>query len=168
MTYAIGGAIALGYWGVPRATLDIDLTLWFEVGEARDALAVIYALGANGPGLEHAVADTEADGVVYLNLFGTRLDVFTPSIPYYSEALASRCRVDLANVGTIWLLSAESLVVFKLLFFRAKDLSDVERLLRVQGEQFDDGAVRRALLDIVGGDDERVAWLDAHIAKQPS
>lgn len=26
--YALGGAIALGYWGVPRGTVDVDLTLY--------------------------------------------------------------------------------------------------------------------------------------------
>ncbi len=25
--YALGGAIALGYWGLPRATVDVDVTL---------------------------------------------------------------------------------------------------------------------------------------------
>ena len=28
--YAIGGAIALGYWSQPRGTIDVDLTLLFS------------------------------------------------------------------------------------------------------------------------------------------
>jgi len=26
--YALGGAIALGYWGTPRGTVDVDLTVY--------------------------------------------------------------------------------------------------------------------------------------------
>ncbi len=26
--YALGGAISLGFWGAPRGTLDVDITLY--------------------------------------------------------------------------------------------------------------------------------------------
>ena len=39
--YAVGGAIALGYWGQPRGTIDVDLTLFLppdKVAECIDCL----------------------------------------------------------------------------------------------------------------------------------
>jgi hypothetical protein len=40
-------------------------------------------------------------------------------------------------------LSPEDLAVFKLLFFRAKDLLDLERLVAFLGDAFDDGPTPR-------------------------
>ena len=132
LTYAIGGAIALGYWGVPRSTLDIDMTLWFPTGKDHDAFETLFKLGVTGASLDRVVKDSVENGVVYLRFEGVRLDVFSPSIPFYDEALALRTRVSLPEVGETWMLSAETLAVFKLLFFRAKDLGDLERLRWLQ------------------------------------
>lgn len=64
-----------------------------------------------------------------------------------------------------WFLSAESIAVFKLLFFRAKDLVDLERLIAVQGADLDGAYVRRWLVDMMGDDDERVLRWDAMRAR---
>lgn len=56
-------------------------------------------------------------------------------------------------------LSAEALCVFKLLFFRAKDLVDLERLIAVQGTRVDVGYVRERIAEMLGESDPRVeAW----------
>jgi hypothetical protein len=41
--YALGGAIALAYWAVPRGTLDVDLTVFYLAGSAigRGAIAAV-------------------------------------------------------------------------------------------------------------------------------
>ena len=59
----------------------------------------------------------------------------------------------------VW--DAESLVVFKMMFFRRKDLADVEQVLRTQGPQFDRLWVREQLADMYGSRDPRLsAWDD--------
>ena len=35
--YALGGAIALGFWGEPRGTLDVDVTLFLAPDKPSDA-----------------------------------------------------------------------------------------------------------------------------------
>ena len=35
--YALGGAIALGYWGIPRGTVDVDVTLFLALNDRRTA-----------------------------------------------------------------------------------------------------------------------------------
>ena len=69
--------------------------------------------------------------------------------------------------GEAHYLSPEALAVFKMLFFRAKDLVDVEKLVVVQGDGLDRGYVRRWLVDMMGEGDERVAAWDAIVGRAP-
>ena len=92
--------------------------------------------------------------VAWAGLF--RVDVFTPSIPYSWEAMDSRVRLE-ASGTKVWFLSAEASAVFKLLFFRGKDVEDLRVMLRVQGERLDREHVAAAVAAVVGDDDERLA-----------
>lgn len=56
---------------------------------------------------------------------------------------------------SVW--DAESLTVFKMMFFREKDLVDIKQILRTQGEAFDRGWVREQLEETFGRRDPRVA-----------
>lgn len=55
-----------------------------------------------------------------------------------------------------------------MLFFRAKDLFDVERLLAVRGADLDRDYVRRWLVELVGADDARIQRWDAITASVAS
>ena len=57
-------------------------------------------------------------------------------------------------------LSPEDLAVFKMLFFRTKDVLDVERLLGFLGSEFDTAYARVSLVEIVGEEDDRIARWD--------
>ena len=158
LPYALGGAVAYSAWGEPRATRDIDLNLWVEPPALPSAFDVLASAGVT---LDRARAEAEAaDRGLFIGWHGEyRIDVFVPSIPFYAEALARRVRVRLAGRDT-WVLSPEVLTVFKMLFFRPKDLRDVERLLAVQGERVDCAFVRRALVEMLGEHAEHVAAWD--------
>ncbi len=73
-----------------------------------------------------------------------RVDVFVPSVPFYAEARRRRVRTRLVG-RDVWVLSPETLAVFKMLFFRPKDLVDVGRLLQIQSDRIAawDGLVAR-------------------------
>ena len=155
--YALGGAVAYSSWGEPRATRDVDLNLWVEATRLPEAFDVLASAGVT---LDRTRALAEAtERGLFVGWHGEyRIDVFVPSIPFYAEALSRRVRVRLAGRDT-WVLSPEVLAVFKMLFFRAKDLRDLERLLAVQGARFDRAFVRRWLVDMLGPDAEQVtAW----------
>jgi hypothetical protein len=92
-----------------------------------------------------------------------RLDVFLPNIPFYEVARQRRKGVNLEG-QTVMVCDAETLTVFKMLFFREKDFADVVQVLRTQGTAFDREWVRQQLLDICGKHDLRVARWD-EIAK---
>lgn len=122
--------------------------------------AALDALESAGLNLvaETVRSEARARGMFVLrSKTGYRIDVFVASIPFYEEAERRRRRVRLAGRDA-WVLDAESLTVFKMLFFRGKDLVDVERLVGLRPLDVD--FVRRALVGVVGEDDARVKRWD--------
>ena len=156
--YALGGAIAYGLWGIPRATVDVDVNVFVRDEELGRVTEGLCALGATMD-LAQAREASEHAGMFVTHLGGWRVDVFTPSIPFAWEACQTRVRCVIEG-RSAWFLSAESTAVFKLLFFRAKDLVDLERLVAVQGARLDAGYVRRWIVEMMGEDDERVERWD--------
>jgi hypothetical protein len=152
--YAFGGAIALSAWAEPRATTDIDFNLWIEDGKLSEAIATLHKAGVRVdlPAAERSLRER---GMFAGSHGPYRVDIFVPSIPFYDEALRRKKRVRLAERDT-WVLSAECLAVFKMLFFRPKDIVDVARLLQIQGSSFDRDFVRQWLVQTMGPDDIRV------------
>jgi hypothetical protein len=155
--YALGGALAYGQYGIPRATNDVDVNVFV----APDGLAPVFeALRALDVPVDEAAARAAAqdEGLFVVRLGGYRIDVFTPSIDFSWEAARTRVRHEVEG-ARVWFLSAEALAVFKLLFFRAKDLVDLERLIAVQGGAVDVAYVRARIVEMLGEEDPRVeAW----------
>ena len=158
--YAIGGALALGVWGVPRGTVDVAVNVFVEPDQVGDVVLALTALGiAVDPG--RAASDVRERGMFVGNWDGMRIDVFTSSIDFSYEALRTRKRLVVAGTEACY-LSAESVAVFKLLFFRSKDVADLERLVAVA--DVDAAYVRRWMVRMMGEDDERVRKWDEIVA----
>jgi hypothetical protein len=60
-----------------------------------------------------------------------------------------------AREAYVW--DAETLCVFKMMFFRRKDLADVEAILRSQGPALDHDWVEQQLLAMYGQRDPRIS-----------
>jgi hypothetical protein len=163
ISYAIGGALALAVAGVPRGTADVDVNVFVETAELPRILGLLRSLGMEVDA-EAALARAERDGMFIARWDGMRIDVFLPSIPFSREAERTRTRITDVSGWSGWFLSAESLSVFKLLFFRGKDLVDLERLIAVRPD-LDRGYVRRAIVEMMGEDDERVRRWDDLVAR---
>jgi len=161
--YAVGGAIAYGLHAPPRATNDVDLNVFVPA----DGLAAVFdALESSGAVIDRvpALASARERGDFVAHVSGMRVDVFVPSIAL-SRSAAARVRRAILLGRPISILSAEDLVLFKLLFFRAKDLSDVERLVLFQENRLDHRYVRDWLVEMVGEDDDRVETWDRFVEK---
>jgi hypothetical protein len=78
--------------------------------------------------------------------------------------MKTRVRIE-AGATAAWFLSAEALSFFKLMFFRSKDIADLERLIGSVGRRLDAAYVRRWIVDTMGEDDERVKKWDALCAQ---
>jgi hypothetical protein len=141
--YAIGGALALGCWTTPRGTIDVDVTLFFAPDDFDQYLDVLNGIGAEFSWLD-ARQQLKDNGYCRIRYRGRVLDVFQPISVFYAVAKERRAEVEFKTRSVkVW--DAETLCVFKMMFFRRKDLADVEQLLRAQGDDLD------------------VAWIDAQI-----
>lgn len=158
IAYGIGGALALGAWGAPRSTRDVDITVF--VPES-DLPRCLDALERAGVLLDRGDA---ARDVARIGMFKGRagkimVDVFLMAHPQYGEMKARCVRIDDAAGGELSFISAEDLCLHKLLFGRPKDVIDLEELL-ARRPAIDLGYVRGWLTRMVPPGDARLDVLD--------
>ena len=158
LPYAIGGALALGVWGAPRATKDVDITIFTRTDELPRVLDSVERAGIM---IDRAAA---ARGVAQLGLCKGRLgriivDIFISEHPQYADMFQRRRKITDAAGGSLWFISAEDLALHKLIFGRDKDVTDLETLLAVRTE-LDLAYVRSWLVQMVPEGDRRIGLLD--------
>lgn len=156
--HAVGGAIAYGFFGAARGTHHVDLNLFIDGGAATKALDVLIAAGLRIDRAE-AIATAAERGDARGRFHDLPIDLFLNSIPVHERAATRTVEVTLHG-ERIRVLSAEDTAVFKMLFFRGKDLVDVERLLALSGAKLDLAYVRAALVETVGDGDYRTKKWD--------
>jgi len=164
--YALGGAIALGYWGVPRGTVDVDVTVFLPAERPTECVWLLQEIGCEFSAAT-ALEALREHGFCRVRFAGIDVDVFVPIIPFYEAARARRKSVELAGRSiVIW--DAESLAVFKMMFFRRKDLADIEQILRTQRATFDRAWVREQLAAMYGTRDPRLSAWDDLVREVPA
>lgn len=126
LEYAIGGALALGAHSLPRTTDDVDISVFVGADELP---RLFDSLERAGVMLDRpdAVRSVARIGMFTGRSGRTLVDVFVGSHPHF-DALRAR-RVLRAHAGQEhWYLSADDLVVLKVLYGRHKDIADLERM----------------------------------------
>ncbi len=138
------GGIAVRLHALPRPTFDVD----FTAAIARDALPDVYRAAEE---IGFTIPAAQASGwidtvrglpVVKFQWFvGSRaidVDVFLSETPFQNQLLKRRQRIVVEG----WFVTAEDLIVLKLLASRPKDRVDVSDILFVQGT-LDEAYLRR-------------------------
>jgi len=155
--YGIGGALALGVWGVPRATKDVDVSVFVPVGELP---RVLDSLERAGTLVDRAgaVRDVDRIGLFKGRLGGLIVDVFLSEHPQYEE-MRRRLRTVVDSDGhSLTFISPEDLCIHKVIFGRPRDVADLESLFAVR--RIDTGYVRQWLLQMLPPGDRRFAIVD--------
>lgn len=138
--------------------MDVDLTLFVSPAKPAEVVRLLGEIGCDVAASD-AVASLQEHGFCKAEYASLRVDVFVPMIPFYVRAKARRRQVHLGQEKVmIW--DAETLAVFKMMFFRRKDIADVEQILLNQASTFDRDWVRQELVDMYGARDARVAQWD--------
>ena len=165
ISYAIGGALALGVWGAPRTTVDVDISVFVE---ATDIAPVLDALERAGAMVDRSDAARQATriGLFRARLGRTPVDVYVRAHPHFDEMRARRRPVPDPDGTTRWFVSAADLAVLKLFYGRDKDLIDLERLFSVRRD-IDVDYVRAWIEKMVTPGDRRLAALDDLVARFP-
>lgn len=158
--HAFGGALALAFHTEePRGTRDVDVNV-FVAPEAVDE--VFAALPAE---VIHTGADADRvrrDGQVRLFSGDVPIDLFFTTHAFHDTAELHVDVVPFAGVE-MPVLGATELVVFKAFFDRTKDWADIEAVL--EAGTADVHAAIGWLVDLLGGDDPRVARLRGLVRK---
>jgi hypothetical protein len=167
--YAIGGAIAQNFWGVVRATQDLDVLIslprirFEELATALDAggFEVVDDSGAGRPPSVEAIVAQERDRhLVVLRRGLAKVEVFFPFLPLQHSILRRAVPVRLRDLS-VPMTTAEDLIVLKLAFHREKDLRDVRGILWSQRGKLDLAYIRdwsgKMLADDVRAELER--WI---------
>jgi hypothetical protein len=161
--YAIGGALALAYYAPPRATVDVDINIFVPPRDGlQPLLKVLAEAGFTADAPDTLTRTAVEDGQFRGRIAGIRVDVFVPAIAFYAE-MASRTRSVPLLGRPIQILAPQDLLTLKMMFFRRKDLADVEAVLRDPPSDLDIESVRSRIIEMVGADDERVREWDAII-----
>lgn len=164
--HAFGGALALAYYATPRGTQDIDVNVFVATSEADRVLDLLAPLGVER-GSEPERARLEREGQIRVYWGHTPLDLFFSYDPLHESCLARKRTVPFGGDDRIDILSAEDLVIFKVLFDRAKDWSDIDELLYAQGSDFDGRYALEWLRRILEGTDARLTRFEELLAGRP-
>jgi hypothetical protein len=137
--YCVIGALALGIWGTPRATYDMDLLILAQRSNPEPFLGLLQTAGFSINESWHQ-ANPMAREVVLRLLHPTvphfPVDlVFSPG-PFERTVLDRRRAVDLHGL-TIWMISPEDLVLMKLRAGRPRDFDDVIGIIKNPRLQLD-------------------------------
>ncbi|MGI8554172.1 MAG: hypothetical protein ACR2PL_25800 [Dehalococcoidia bacterium] len=151
--HAFDGAIALAYWGIPRATRDIGVNVFLSVEHRAwvlDAVSELFPV-ANREQVEQQIARSAQ---VRLRWQDTPVDLFFSNSELH-DAMADRAR-SVVYAGTeIHVLSAEDLILCKAAFDRAKDWVDIEDVCKIQGKRLDQRYLRRWLSEFYEPSDQQ-------------
>lgn len=163
--HAVGGALALGLYGAPRETMDIDVNVFVSAaGWPRVAAALRSPGGAPVDGqpplprldldVEIERADVARDHEVKLAWDENPAHVFFSYDELHAAMPDAVRQVPFAG-ATIPIVAPEHLVVRKAMLDRAKDWPDIEAIL-VATEPLDVEEIQRWVERLAGPDDPRV------------
>jgi len=127
--YMIIGGQAVLLYGEPRFTRDIDITLGVDVDSFQDILSITEKLGLK------PAADDPEKFAAKTNVFpvidgksGIRIDFIFSFSAYEREALKRAKHVAVSGVKVKY-ISAEDLIIHKLIAGRPRDIEDVKNVL---------------------------------------
>jgi hypothetical protein len=138
------GGVALQHWGEPRATRDLDLTVFTGFGAEApviDAVLDRYAgrrSDARAFAQRHRVLLCETPA-------GVPVDIALGALAFEAEMIERAVEVDFEPGVALRICAAEDLLVLKAFADRPRDQADVLSIARRSGRAVDWGAVEARL-----------------------
>jgi hypothetical protein len=131
LNFAIIGGIALQFWGDPRFTHDLDLTIQDKLDLAELVKAVTEAFGSRVSDPYQFARDTR---MLLLNVEGVDVDVAI-ALGGYEDSLFERSQAYEVEPGKhIRICSPEDLIIHKTLAGRPQDPADIQGVLYRQDD----------------------------------
>jgi predicted nucleotidyltransferase len=163
VTYALTGGLALAQHGVIHATQDVDLLLSIPQVELPRVLDDLQAAGfAFDP--KPTMREWIQHHMTQLAWRGIRVDWLAPVLPEFQDVLKGAVTHDLGGIR-VRVVSAEGLILLKLIAFREQDKMDVQGLLAAHAGKLKMAFVTSRLRRIFEPDDPRFSWLEDALRK---
>ncbi|MDT7604706.1 MAG: hypothetical protein QOF61_2703 [Acidobacteriota bacterium] len=127
--YVLIGGVSVSLLAQPRATQDIDLTVWIEQEHWDDFLRVGESFGFT-PRLSDALAFAAASRALLLRHqpSGVSVDLAFGSLEFEREMIARAATCEIAGLK-LKLPTFEDLIITKAVAQRPKDIADIESVL---------------------------------------
>jgi len=160
--YAVGGAVATSFWGIPRTTQDADCLVavtavaYQRLADALNATGFVIDRSGSSQAVTVAALLQQVRDDKYMTLAcrETSVELFVPVVSL-QHSILKRAVERLFHGCGIRVTTAEDLILLKMAFHRQKDLLDIKGILHVQqgrldipylrqwsGQMLDEAAVR--------------------------
>jgi predicted nucleotidyltransferase len=145
--YVVMGGIAVRFYGIPRATYDIDFTVAIERERLPELYQRVRTLGYAVPEpydagwVDYVAGMPLVKATLYLQDRGVDVDIFLAESRFQRQLIERRHREQIDDVS-IWLVSPEDLILLKLLAGRPRDHADIGDILFTQG-RLNEGYLRQ-------------------------
>lgn len=123
LTWLIGG-MSNAAWGEPRATLDIDLTIWIDENNIPPLLTRLEKEFDLLPDRPLAFM-LETHVLPVKTRSGVRIDLIWGNLPYEEEAIKRAIPMPVSG-QSVRFCTAEDMILHKIISSREKNLSDVK------------------------------------------
>jgi hypothetical protein len=145
----------------PRGTRDLDVNIFVDAKQARDALGV---LPEGVTVSDDDIATVERDGQARLFWDGVPVDVFLNNLPLHDAVAASVVWVPMEG-REVPMLDCASLAIFKAFFDRTQDWADLEAIAQAAPEDIEEAAA--TIADLLGEDNPGYARLRSLLETRP-
>jgi hypothetical protein len=135
--YAVMGGFAVRSHGVPRPTYDVDITILWERKRLPELFEQLRNQDYVIPEMYQTGWVDQVKGLPVVKLQrhirgqSLDVDVFLAESEYQDEVMRRRSQLD-SEGRLIWIITAEDLILLKLLAARPRDLGDVADVLFIQ------------------------------------
>jgi hypothetical protein len=145
LRFAIGGAIASNYWGIVRATRDIDCLISLPGIKYQAFADELNAIGCTMLDEEcrhvqitvpQLLDQARQRKLIECYQERVRIELFVPAVALQDEILRRAIPIPLGN-RNVRITTAEDLILLKLVFHRVKDVQDVCGILWLQRDKLD-------------------------------
>ena len=133
--YMLIGGLALAAWSMPRATLDVDLTLWAPP-ESLDRILTLLSDTFQPRTGDIAAFVARTRVLPVLTSDNVRIDFLFAAFPF-EKTMVERASMRSLGGVTVAVASLEDLILLKLPSSREKDAADVRIILDTYAHQID-------------------------------
>jgi len=160
--YAFGGAIALNYHREPRSTLDVDINIFLTPDNREPALTALRTLYE--PDEARIGRDLETQGQTRSMWGDTYVDLFFTDTAFH-RSMAENVSCQPFGEAQIPVISAEDLLICKVLYDRPKDWVDIEAVAKTRGAELNTDYMRSWLSEAIGEADPRMDRMDGLLSE---